>query len=143
MRDDVRVDSCDTVVCLIIRRPPRSTRTDTLFPDTTLFRSTEGETPPGEETFSALWLRACERAAPRPATGRPGVRLGVQGYSASSPPSKTPAATLHGVGVGRGGGTSKALSEREAGANENAEQAAMDKGPEPSVHLNTGGVVGG
>src|SRR3546814_10683482 len=25
----------------MIRRPPRSTRTDTLFPDTTLFRSTE------------------------------------------------------------------------------------------------------
>src|SRR3546814_20498905 len=25
--------------CLMIRRPPRSTRTDTLFPDTTLFRS--------------------------------------------------------------------------------------------------------
>src|SRR3546814_2818260 len=28
---------------LMIRRPPRSTRTDTLFPYTTLFRSTEGE----------------------------------------------------------------------------------------------------
>src|SRR3546814_16053934 len=28
--------------CLMVRRPPRSTRTDTLFPDTTLFRSTEG-----------------------------------------------------------------------------------------------------
>src|SRR3546814_5226221 len=27
---------------LIIRRPPRSTRTDTLFPYTTLFRSVEG-----------------------------------------------------------------------------------------------------
>src|SRR3546814_6641803 len=27
------------VFCLRIRRPPRSTRTDTLFPDTTLFRS--------------------------------------------------------------------------------------------------------
>src|SRR3546814_5542328 len=26
----------------MIRRPPRSTRTDTLFPDTTLFRSLEG-----------------------------------------------------------------------------------------------------
>src|SRR3546814_13890282 len=26
----------------MIRRPPRSTRTDTLFPDTTLFRSSEG-----------------------------------------------------------------------------------------------------
>src|SRR3546814_18175265 len=28
------------VLCLMIRRPPRSTRTDTLFPYTTLFRST-------------------------------------------------------------------------------------------------------
>src|SRR3546814_9137848 len=28
------------VFCLMIRRPPRSTRTDTLFPYTTLFRST-------------------------------------------------------------------------------------------------------
>src|SRR3546814_4180833 len=28
----------------MIRRPPRSTRTDTLFPYTTLFRSTEGLT---------------------------------------------------------------------------------------------------
>src|SRR3546814_4670360 len=31
---------------LMIRRPPRSTRTDTLFPYTTLFRSTAGKTPP-------------------------------------------------------------------------------------------------
>src|SRR3546814_8624333 len=28
--------------CLMIRRPPRSTRTDTLFPYTTLFRSLRG-----------------------------------------------------------------------------------------------------
>src|SRR3546814_9200233 len=27
----------------MIRRPPRSTLTDTLFPDTTLFRSTQGQ----------------------------------------------------------------------------------------------------
>src|SRR3546814_4625060 len=27
------------ILCLMIRRPPRSTRTDTLFPYTTLFRS--------------------------------------------------------------------------------------------------------
>src|SRR3546814_7885042 len=33
--------SCQTVICfLMIRRPPRSTRTDTLFPYTTLVRST-------------------------------------------------------------------------------------------------------
>src|SRR3546814_3320155 len=30
----------------MIRRPPRSTRTDTLFPYTTLFRSTHGFHPP-------------------------------------------------------------------------------------------------
>src|SRR3546814_9659398 len=35
---------CSGVDCLflMIRRPPRSTRTDTLFPDTTLFRSSFG-----------------------------------------------------------------------------------------------------
>src|SRR3546814_1806118 len=31
--------------CLMIRRPPRSTRTDTLFPYTTLFRSAAVERP--------------------------------------------------------------------------------------------------
>src|SRR3546814_2550447 len=31
----------------MIRRPPRSTRTDTLFPYTTLFRSSPGGTPSG------------------------------------------------------------------------------------------------
>src|SRR3546814_18036940 len=30
---------CSSVFFLMIRRPPRSTRTDTLFPYTTLFRS--------------------------------------------------------------------------------------------------------
>src|SRR3546814_2947335 len=34
----------------MIRRPPRSTRTDTLFPYTTLFRSTGG--PPAHVSFS-------------------------------------------------------------------------------------------
>src|SRR3546814_20529521 len=31
--------SCSFLFCLLIRRPPRSTRTDTLFPNTTLCRS--------------------------------------------------------------------------------------------------------
>src|SRR3546814_16481641 len=35
---------CDFLFCLLIRRPPRSTRTDTLFPYTTLFRSKLAET---------------------------------------------------------------------------------------------------
>src|SRR3546814_4445354 len=33
---------CLLFFCLMIRRPPRSTRTDTLFPYTTLFRSMSG-----------------------------------------------------------------------------------------------------
>src|SRR3546814_10931078 len=34
------------VLFLMIRRPPRSTRTDTLFPYTTLFRSCTDQRPP-------------------------------------------------------------------------------------------------
>src|SRR3546814_7786075 len=47
---------CVCVVCfLMIRRPPRSTRTDTLFPYTTLFRS------------AAAWSWRCAATcAPRP-----------------------------------------------------------------------------
>src|SRR3546814_13916695 len=37
---------CYTIFFLMIRRPPRSTRTDTLFPSTTLFRSHRAITPP-------------------------------------------------------------------------------------------------
>src|SRR3546814_20260375 len=41
------LDFCPSIIIclfffLMIRRPPRSTRTDTLFPYTTLFRSVEG-----------------------------------------------------------------------------------------------------
>src|SRR3546814_11664200 len=36
---------------LMIRRPPRSTRTDTLFPYTTLFRSYIGELPVAEDAW--------------------------------------------------------------------------------------------
>src|SRR3546814_18020889 len=41
MVNSLRVTSCYLIVFLflMIRRPPRSTRTDTLFPYTTLFRS--------------------------------------------------------------------------------------------------------
>src|SRR3546814_18267604 len=49
----VYYDVC--VFFLMIRRPPRSTRTDTLFPYTTLFRS--------EGAFTAPVLREAARAA--------------------------------------------------------------------------------
>src|SRR3546814_17550100 len=49
---------------LMIRRPPRSTRTDTLFPYTTLFRSMVVVTLPGWRT-SGYWSRWCWCGRPR------------------------------------------------------------------------------
>src|SRR3546814_5565853 len=50
----------------MIRRPPRSTRTDTLFPYTTLFRSTH--TP--LSCRNTLQLVACARVTPLELSGR-------------------------------------------------------------------------
>src|SRR3546814_699740 len=43
-----RVWCCSCVLFLRLRRPPRSTRTDTLFPYTTLFRSGTGQPAVGD-----------------------------------------------------------------------------------------------
>src|SRR3546814_4578517 len=53
----------------MIRRPPRSTRTDTLFPYTTLFRSgaagaAAGENPLGEPLILAPLLQLLDRLRP-------------------------------------------------------------------------------
>src|SRR3546814_14467298 len=64
---------------LMIRRPPRSTRTDTLFPYTTLFRSAISPPSPlanGYRTASLILPCRPERPSvgrgrPRPLTGRP------------------------------------------------------------------------
>src|SRR3546814_1546469 len=52
---------CDThslCVFLMIRRPPRSTRTDTLFPYTTLFRSEYSRSPPHAQSLAGIsWRR--------------------------------------------------------------------------------------
>src|SRR3546814_14730714 len=45
----------------MIRRPPRSTRTDTLFPSTTLFRSCRF----GPLIFRRRWSGSASRPAPR------------------------------------------------------------------------------
>src|SRR3546814_7496432 len=49
----------------MIRRPPRSTRTDTLFPYTTLFRSDRGQRAPGRRV-----ARHAEEVEPRLDTHR-------------------------------------------------------------------------
>src|SRR3546814_20372057 len=54
------------IVCLMIRRPPRSTRTDTLFPYTTLFRSPAlrpAPLTPREAEVRDLLLRGCSTDA--------------------------------------------------------------------------------
>src|SRR3546814_13642447 len=75
------------VFFLMIRRPPRSTRTDTLFPYTTLFRSSLGHEPqnnqkravpgscpgrqrrgPGPDSAAALLARRCGPFADRKST---------------------------------------------------------------------------
>src|SRR3546814_974898 len=49
------------IFCLMIRRPPRSTRTDTLFPYTTLFRSCDAvetlEGDSGERFVADAWQK--------------------------------------------------------------------------------------
>src|SRR3546814_2090765 len=49
----------------MIRRPPRSTRTDTLFPYTTLFRSSCGPLQELRDSTVARSLRPIQRAASR------------------------------------------------------------------------------
>src|SRR3546814_3027041 len=59
----------------MIRRPPRSTRTDTLFPYTTLFRSIRGRgRPPGQD---AREISPYDIRAEGMCTLRPGRRLGL------------------------------------------------------------------
>src|SRR3546814_7689852 len=57
--------------CLMIRRPPRSTRTDTLFPYTTLFRSIGliADAPDFDDAFSHLHIDA----GGRPRDGKSGA----------------------------------------------------------------------
>src|SRR3546814_13682471 len=53
---------CSFYFCfLMIRRPPRSTRTDTLFPYTTLFRSALDRLPDGR-TLDEKTVKAVTRA---------------------------------------------------------------------------------
>src|SRR3546814_4391139 len=58
----------------MIRRPPRSTRTDTLFPYTTLFRSARPGSPVGGAVRPGQH-RDVASAGPRPGAARAGQRV--------------------------------------------------------------------
>src|SRR3546814_12977815 len=70
------------VFFLMIRRPPRSTRTDTLFPYTTLFRSLETRCDRRRDR-AVLPRRRSRRARASFATRRPAP---VAGRTARTPP---------------------------------------------------------
>src|SRR3546814_10570214 len=59
---------------IMIRRPPRSTRTDTLFPDTTLFRAREG-LPAGIRTLLRFARTPHLQAVRAPEPGTVEVRI--------------------------------------------------------------------
>src|SRR3546814_13848470 len=56
---------------LMIRRPPRSTRTDTLFPYTTLFRSGRGEVGPHRRRLRHRHSCRADQENPRRHRSRP------------------------------------------------------------------------
>src|SRR3546814_13596402 len=62
----------NVVLFLMIRRPPRSTRTDTLFPYTTLFRSGGGD---GDPLLGGAYVGAAAEEIGGHADG--GQRIGV------------------------------------------------------------------
>src|SRR3546814_9636415 len=65
----------------MIRRPPRSTRTDTLFPYTTLFRSDAVRPQVGNRTCDAFAEFALKRGVKLRAVGRPEVVVQHAGRS--------------------------------------------------------------
>src|SRR3546814_15013342 len=74
----VSVVTCLFIFFLMIRRPPRSTRTDTLFPYTTLFRSLHYQRAFKTPYEQALLRRASQRAVRGHIAARDGF---VQGWS--------------------------------------------------------------
>src|SRR3546814_14245485 len=65
---------------LMIRRPPRSTRTDTLFPYTTLFRSVEAEVLGGDlRPLQPLHHIARQIELPMPVAAAGGEEGGIAG----------------------------------------------------------------
>src|SRR3546814_19589549 len=88
------------VFFLMIRRPPRSTRTDTLFPYTTLFRSLRCAAPARWTGCRAAGAarrgrRAAPRAAPPPARAR---ACAAEERPAGRSPHKQPPAGAEAVG---------------------------------------------
>src|SRR3546814_11209621 len=86
---NVCIECCFLFFYLIIRQPPRSTRTDTLYPYTTLFRSISTTSSP---TWRRRWRRSDDGhphrldARGNRGTVRPAIRRTDVGGAGHSPP---------------------------------------------------------
>src|SRR3546814_6824514 len=101
----------------MIRRPPRSTRTDTLFPYTTLFRPCPAPTP----TRPRRWARSCARRA---------FRSSPTSISTTSAPSKPPTPAPHACA------STPAISDRpSASARSCARQRRTERSEEHTSEL--------
>src|SRR3546814_17114172 len=98
----------------MIRRPPRSTRTDTLFPYTTLFRSEPGNPDPGGGTRGLMKGKVFEK-----------VGVNVSSVKGSFAPEF--AATINGASAESPGFTATGISLVAHMANPHV----------PAVHMNT------
>src|SRR3546814_13529053 len=106
---------------LMIRRPPRSTRTDTLFPYTTLFRNPQ---PPArgsglgsaEQALPAAAIRPRWQPAARSRHRLAGVGDALAGDRAAArhrPRRGRARRSLHGAGAHRGGAARRKTDRRE------------------------------
>src|SRR3546814_14564393 len=66
------------VLLLMCRRPPRTTRTDTLFPDTTLFRSRRVILTASGGPFRDARLDEMRRVTPEQAVAHPNWSMGAK-----------------------------------------------------------------
>src|SRR3546814_5685490 len=89
------------VFFLMIRRPPRSTRTDTLFPYTTLFRSARTVSIPLLVDANAEPAESFSLQLSAPSSGASiGVASANATINASSAPNQPPVAVTDGASVG-------------------------------------------
>src|SRR3546814_6676075 len=78
------------VFFLMIRRPPRSTRTDTLFPYTTLFRSQHRRPSPRRRSTASSAITPCSSAASRSCSPAPPNRARRSRSASRAQPSPPP-----------------------------------------------------
>src|SRR3546814_4499264 len=107
--------------CLLVRRPPRSTRTDTLFPYTTLFRSLRAQRAGARVAGPAAAVSRPPRPLqrfprPRRLRGPPAVRTAPPG--APQEPSRLPGAAHGAVDALGVGGVARGVPRVAARARE-------------------------